>query len=86
MTLYSEDFRTLLKNSWINGTVIDALLLTYVTNEIDYITVKVSNSIWSSTKVQIAKSDWFKYCVLFLPEGNHWSYLLWTSFWIACFT
>ncbi|KAL5239861.1 hypothetical protein ACI65C_007271 [Semiaphis heraclei] len=63
----SEDFRTLLNNSWLNGTVIDALLLTYVTNEIGYIPVKVSNSIWSSTKVQIAKFDWTKYCVLFLP-------------------
>ncbi|KAL5239342.1 hypothetical protein ACI65C_006752 [Semiaphis heraclei] len=83
VTLYDEDFRTLLNNSWLNGAVIDALLLIYVTNEIGYIPVKVSNSIWSSTKVQIAKFDWTKYCVLFLPinpEGNHWS-LLWTSLW-----
>ncbi|KAL5239344.1 hypothetical protein ACI65C_006754 [Semiaphis heraclei] len=67
VTLYDEDFRTLLNNSWLNGAVIDALLLIYVTNEIGYIPVKVSNSIWSSTKVQIAKFDWTKYCVLFLP-------------------
>ncbi|KAL5239358.1 hypothetical protein ACI65C_006768 [Semiaphis heraclei] len=67
VTLYGEDFRTLLNNSWLNGAVIDALLLTYVTNEIGYIPVKGSNSIWSSTKVQIAKFDWTKYCVLFLP-------------------
>jgi len=76
VTLYGEDFRKLQNNYWLNGTVIDALLLTYVNNEIGYIPVKISNTIWSGTKVEIAKFDWTKYRVLFLPinpEGNHWS-------------
>lgn len=76
MTLYGEDFRKLQNNTWLNGTVIDALLLTYVNNEIGYIPAEISNTIWSSTKVKVAKFDWTKYCVLFLPinpEGNHWT-------------
>uniref|UniRef100_A0A2S2PUD7 Ubiquitin-like protease family profile domain-containing protein n=1 Tax=Schizaphis graminum TaxID=13262 RepID=A0A2S2PUD7_SCHGA len=76
MTLYGEDFCTLQNKSWLNSTVIDVLLLTYVNNEIGYIPVKISNTIWSSTNIEIFKFDWTKYCVLFLPinpEGNHWT-------------
>lgn len=88
VTMYGEDFCKLQNNCWLNGTMIDTLLLTYVNNEIGYIPVKISNTIWSSTKIEIAKFDWTKYCVLFLPinpEGIG-LYLLWTSFWVVYFT
>ncbi|CAI6370282.1 unnamed protein product [Macrosiphum euphorbiae] len=57
VTLYGENVRKLQNNTWLNGTVIDALLLTYVNNEIGYIPAEISNTIRSSTKVKIAKFD-----------------------------
>lgn len=42
VTLYNEYFGKLKNNSWLNGTVIDALLLTFVNKEISYVPVKIT--------------------------------------------
>ena len=67
--LYDEDFGKLQNNSWLNGVVIDALLLIFVNKEIGYVSVNISNSIWSWF-------NWIQYRMLFLPinpKGNHWT-------------
>lgn len=76
LKFYSDDFSRLQKSSWLNGTVIDALILTFVNKDICYIPVSLSDLFLSCTTKTRTKFDWAEYSVLFVsvnPNENHWT-------------